>query len=82
MPLGEFQIISLGHQKKEFDNTHRYRNMLAAVLRTDPKKLFEMPGDINYEALEKLKYITPDKIEAWLSKQGNDVKLIHKIADA
>ena len=79
MTWGEYITISLGHQKRVQDELHKYRNTLGAILRKNPKELFYLPGDVNFEMLEKIKYITPDKVDAWLKQQDENVRRLHKV---
>lgn len=79
MSWGEYMTICLGYQKKERQELHKYRNILAGLLKTNPKELFYMPGDIN-----KLpEYQSSEEIEAKLRKLGNkEVMKLHGIAEA
>lgn len=47
MSLGDYKRIVLGHKYKEYKEDVRYRNILGGLLRTDPRKLYYLPGDYN-----------------------------------
>jgi len=38
----------MGYRYKDFRFRNEYRNTLAAILRTDPRKIFELPGDYDH----------------------------------
>lgn len=48
LTLGDYQRIKLGYELKEHKNVHKYRNVLAAILREKPRKIFELPGDYDH----------------------------------
>ena len=66
MTWGEYITICIGHQKKTLNDLHKYRNILGSILRTDPKKIFSLPGDFDHVP----KPMTQEEIEQELIRLG------------
>jgi hypothetical protein len=73
MSMGEYAAISKGYQIDRITRLREHRDLLGAILRENPKKIFKLPGD--WKHLEGVKAMTGEEIKNRLIKLGIADKL-------